>query len=544
MSTVARTLGSGPCNNAGGLGTFDVTDLVRLRRFLMLGAEGGTYYASSQKLTLENAAAVARMLAGGEGATVVAEALDVSVTGRAAKQSPTLFVLAMAARLGDPTTRKAAYTALPKVARTPTMLFEWISYSQAMGEGSGWGRGLRRAVAVIYTAKAPKSLAYWVTKYRSREGWTHRDVLRLAHVKPSSDGQQLVLNYAVKDALVGLEGDESAEAAAARAFLAGVEQARRSEDPAEMVALIAEHGLAREHVPSPLLGSVEVWRALLNANMPMTAMMRNLAKMTSIELLKPLSAETATVCAKLRDPAALRRARVHPFSVLTALKTYERGAGIKGSLTWQPIPEVTKALDDAFYAAFSHVLPTGKRFVIAMDVSGSMTCGDVNGSPGISPRVAAAAMAMATMRTEPRTHPLAFTSTLVPLRINAKMSLDEVVRECNSLPFGGTDCAQPMLWAMENKVKADVFIVYTDCETWAGSVSPADALRRYRQKTGIDARLIVVAMTSGGFTLADPSDAGMLDVVGFDASAPQIIRDFVMGAHGTAATTTAAAASG
>ena len=138
-------------------------------------------------------------------------------------------------------------------------------------------------------------------------------------------------------------------------------------------------------------------------------------------------------------------------------------------LKWQPVPEVTKALDDAFYAAFDHVEPTGKRFVIGMDVSGSMTCGDVNGSPGISPRVAAAAMAMATMRTEPRTHPLAFTSTLVPLRINAKMSLDEVVRECSSLPFGGTDCAQPMLWAMENKVKADVFLVYTDCETWAGT---------------------------------------------------------------------------
>ena len=64
---------------------------------------------TSQKLTLENAAGVAWMLAGGESATVVAEALEVSVTGRAAKQSPTLFVLAMAARLGDPATRKAAY---------------------------------------------------------------------------------------------------------------------------------------------------------------------------------------------------------------------------------------------------------------------------------------------------------------------------------------------------------------------------------------------------------------------------------------------------
>jgi len=95
--------------------------------------------------------------------------------------------------------------------------------------------------------------------------------------------------------------------------------------------------------------------------------------------------------------------------------------------------------------------------------------------------------------------------------------------------FGATDCAQPMLWALHNKVDADVFVVYTDCETWAGSISPAAALKQYRAASGIDARLIVVAMTSGGFSLADPADAGMMDVVGFDAGAPEMMRQFVNG---------------
>jgi len=44
---------------------------------------------------------------------------------------------------------------------------------------------------------------------------------------------------------------------------------------------------------------------------------------------------------------------------------------------------------------------------------------------------------------------------------------------------------------------------------------------------GIAAKLIVVAMTSNGFTIADPDDAGMLDVVGFDTATPQVISDFV-----------------
>lgn len=525
-----QTSGGQVVNNAGGLGTFAVDDMTRFRRFLMLGSENGTYYASQRKLSVENALAVGRLIAGGRGAEVVAECLAVSVAGRAAKQTPTLFVMAMATRLGDKNTRSSAYAALPAIARTPTMLFEYIGYCKVMGEGSGWGRGMRRAISEIYLSKTPRSLAYWVTKYRQREGWSHRDILRLAHVKPNTDGHSLVLNYAAKDALAALasETTESVEASEAREFLTGVEVVRRSEDAQQVIKLVASFGLAREHIPSQLLNNVEVWRALLS-EMPMTAMLRNLAKMTAIGLLCPLTSEVDTVCKRLRNPERLQKARIHPFHVLVALTTYKKGSGIKGSLKWTPVPAIVAALDDAFYASFKFVEPTGKRFVLGMDVSGSMTCGNVNGTPGITPRVAAAAMAMATMRVEPQTHPLAFTSGIVPLEINARMSLDEVINTCNGLPFGGTDCAQPMLWAMANKVEADVFVVYTDCETWSGAISPAQALQQYRKASGIPARLIVVAMTSGGFTLADPDDAGMLDVVGFDANAPQILRDFVIG---------------
>ena len=45
-----------------------------------------------------------------------------------------------------------------------------------------------------------------------------------------------------------------------------------------------------------------------------------------------------------------------------------------------------------------------------------------------------------------------------------------------------------------------------------------------------DAKAVVVGMTSSGFTLADPNDRGMLDVVGFDTSVPAVITDFVRAA--------------
>ena len=85
-----------------------------------------------------------------------------------------------------------------------------------------------------------------------------------------------------------------------------------------------------------------------------------------------------------------------------------------------------------------------------------------------------------------------------------------------------------MLYAIENNLEVDVFIIYTDCETKAGCIHPSKALKNYRDHSGIKAKLIVVAMSSNGVTIADPEDSGMLDIVGFDSAVPQVIREFVL----------------
>ena len=68
-------------------------------------------------------------------------------------------------------------------------------------------------------------------------------------------------------------------------------------------------------------------------------------------------------------------------------------------------------------------------------------------------------------------------------------------------------------------------MIYTDSETWAGQVHPVQALRQYRDRMGVPAKLVVVGMASNGFSIADPNDAGMLDVVGFDTATPQVLAD-------------------
>src|SRR5215467_84660 len=127
-------------NSAGGY-AFPVDDWARLDRFLILGAEGGSYYASEQKLTRENAQAVLRCLQL-DGRRVVSRIVAVSDEGRAPKNDPALFALALAAKLGDVDTRRAAFAALPRVARIGTHLFHFAEYVKALG---GWGRGTMRA---------------------------------------------------------------------------------------------------------------------------------------------------------------------------------------------------------------------------------------------------------------------------------------------------------------------------------------------------------------------------------------------------------------
>jgi 60 kDa SS-A/Ro ribonucleoprotein len=200
---------------------------------------------------------------------------------------------------------------------------------------------------------------------------------------------------------------------------------------------------------------------------------------------------------------------------------------------------VVDALDGAFYLAFGNVTPTRKRTLLALDVSGSMVA-PVHGLPFVSCREATAALALVTAATEPEYRMVGFTngphqsmhaglgSGLTPLTLSPRQRLDDAVATLARLPMGGTDCALPMVVAARERWAVDTFVVYTDNETWAGAIHPAQALRQYRERTGIAAKLVVVAMASNGFSIADPDDAGMLDVVGLDAATPQVIADFAL----------------
>jgi 60 kDa SS-A/Ro ribonucleoprotein len=520
-------------NNAGGF-VWSVDAFTRLRRFLILGVDGPTYYTTERALTKENAEAVLACIAI-DGKRTVDEIVAISVAGRNPKQHAVVFALAACAAAPDDATRTHALGQLDKVCRTGTQLFLFAGYVEQF---RGWGRGLRRAISDWYVDRDADALALQLVKYQQREGWSHRDLLRLAKPQPARDGStDLALRWAVGKA----DGDSIARGPSLiRAF----EAAKVASTPAESAALISAHRLPWEAVKSEHLRSPEVWNTLI-PTMGLGALVRNLGRMTENGTLAPGTRALDTLLARLADSSAIRSARLHPISVLSAMLTYANGKGVRGQLSWTPLPAIVDALDAAFYASFGSVEPAGKRTMLALDVSGSMSGGVVAGVPGLTPKLASAAMAAITLATEPSVSTVAFTcsgkgawasplksvhgSGITPLALSSRQRLDDIVKTVSGLPFYGTDCALPMLYAIDRGLEVDHFVIYTDSETWAGEVHPAQALRRYRERSGIAAKLTVVGMVSNGFTIADPNDAGMLDVVGFDTAAPQLMADFAAG---------------
>lgn len=534
-------------NSAGGY-SWVVDDWTRFDRFLILGAEGGTYHIGEQELVQQNHDAVVRCIQQ-DGVRAVRRIVEISDTGRAPKNDPSIFALALVATHGDNASKALAFQSLDRVCRIGTHLFHFAEYVNAL---RGWGRGLRRAVGRWYVSRDADDLARQAVKYQQRDGWSHSDLLRLSHPKAPSVQHDAVFRWMlagadslgereVKRKVLGeVRVTRYAAVGELPKFIAGFEQAKKASTKDEIIQLILGHELPREAIPTTWLNEVDVWEALLQ-RMPMTALIRNLGKMTSIGLVQPFSDAKKLVIRRLQDKTALQRSRIHPLSVLVAQKTYAQGHGEKGSLRWSPVPAIVDALDAAFYATFRNVEPCGKPLLLALDVSGSMASSHIAGS-SLSAREGSAAMALITAATEPACEIIAFSAperggyggmhgggepgiTRVP--ISPRMRLSDVLRVIEGIPMGGTDCALPMLWAARQKLNVSGFVTYTDSETWAGNIHPAQALRQYRREFVRDAKAVVVGMTSNGFTLADPNDRGMLDVVGFDTTAPAVIADFV-----------------
>jgi 60 kDa SS-A/Ro ribonucleoprotein len=296
--------------NAAGGYVFQIDDWQRLHRFLILGCEGGTYYETERKLTLENASCIKRCLHA-DGRRTVDMIVMVSDRGLAPKNDAAVFALAVATKFGNEATRKYAFSMLDKVCRIGTHLFQFVEFRQAIG--GGWGRGVRQAVANWYNRS---DLILQALKFQQRNGWSHANLLRLAHPTVTDPVQRAVFSAILhpqggperapgtKGAEPAVRGTSAGWAGVTDPLVEGYLKVQAAITSKEAAALITQFRLPREFIPTQFLTEAPVWAALL-PHMPIHALTRNLGNLSKCGLLAPLSDATKLVTERFADGEAL-----------------------------------------------------------------------------------------------------------------------------------------------------------------------------------------------------------------------------------------------
>lgn len=469
---------------------------------------------------------------------------DVSVNNKACRQEPTMFAYAFCMVHGDDVVKNYGYQMLSNICRIPTHLFQFQNYCEELNmqknNKSGWGRRHRMGISKWYNNfadKAPK-LAYLVTKYKKRSKWNHRDIVRLAHVKPMNERIRTILKFIVNkemDDVVTLHEPLDKDHKKVKLFLKAVIEAKECDDKERIMDIIADQELAREHVPNRFLSDKEVWGVLLRT-MPLTAMIRNMGKMTKLGIFEDEQASfyVNLVRQKMKSEA-LQKSKIHPLKVLFALKRYNEGKGDQCKLEWHPNHAITTILEKAFEDSVRLQPRTGKRYLLALSVSGEMKK-QLVGSP-LTASEAAGAMVHTIVKQEDCVKTLLFKNNLERpyiSTIDPDDNLNSIKRKLDLLSSSGGHQVTFSTWARDNN-DFDVVIIFTDTLKREGDSRVAEPFDYLCQSHGVGApnhARVIVAMTdkpNDHVDAVEPCDVQTLHVIGFDPTTPQIINSFING---------------
>lgn len=497
-------------NSAGGV-SFAVGDKEKLERFLMIGTFGGTYYASEKKLTDENTKLILEMIKRSP-RVVLDTTTKFVVEKRLFKQDTALYVLALIITHADQDTKNEAYKMVPSYCFTATHLFTFISMCKDL---RGWSKGLCNAVSRWYTNKDEDTLVYQWLKYRNRAGYTHRDVLRLAHPKAVNKRQNLIFRN-----MVGKD-DKLLDNTQFCAFTEVQKYKEHGHGMSDIVECIQSGKLTWEMVPTELLNDKTVLMQLAST-MPMMALIRNLNRMTWVGLFDRPTATAGAILDKLKNAKEVESSGIHPIFVLNAIKTYSQGKGDLSDNTWTPNQRILDALNVTFELAFKNVQQSFQNVLVAIDASGSM--GSEAAGTKMSCTQLAGALTLVNLRSMPNAKVITFKEKYAEPNFGARTSYDDILAKLGT--SGGTDCGQAFRYALDKALDLDAIVIYTDSETWAGSRTSHDLLAEYKRKHNKDVKVIEVAMVANSFTNY-PTDSNVLRVVGYDANVPELITRFL-----------------
>lgn len=340
------------------------------------------------------------------------------------------------------------------------------------------------------------------------------DVIKMVHPKPSAESRIAIYGYLIgrkynADLLPGVVKEFEA-------FKAG-DRAKIPDVPFQMLTALD-------------LGQAE-WTAIAkNAPWQMTRM--NLNTFARHGVFKD-DAMVNLIADRLRDPAAVKRARVFPYQLLMAYKTVDKHKQVPG--------RVREALQDAMEVAIQNVSKIEGQVYVCLDISGSMQSPVTGLRPGATTAVrcvdVAALVAASVLRQNLSTEVIPFESKVVSVELNPRDSVMTNAQKLSSLPCGGTNCSAPLRWLNQRKAKGDLVIYVSDNESWVdaphygrfgGSRTETMAQWSEFKQRNPEARMVCIDIQPYATTQAAERE-DILNIGGFSDQVFDLVSTFAQG---------------
>jgi 60 kDa SS-A/Ro ribonucleoprotein len=267
------------------------------------------------------------------------------------------------------------------------------------------------------------------------------DIVKMVHPTPLTKSREALYGY-----FIGREHDAEALPQVVRHF-----ETFKAGDRAEL-----------PDVPFQMLTALELgkaeWTAIARrAPWQMTRMNLNTFARHGV-FDEPGMAEL--IAERLRDPRAIRQARVFPYQLMTAY-----------TMTDERVPAIVReALQDAMEIAIANVPMIEGKVYVCPDISGSMHSPVTGYRKGSTTAVrcidVAALVAASILRKNPHAEVIPFESDVVKVRLNARDSVMTNAEKLAELPCGGTNCSAPLAYLNKRGAEGDLVVYVSDNESW------------------------------------------------------------------------------
>ncbi|XP_054273310.1 RNA-binding protein RO60 [Macrosteles quadrilineatus] len=538
----------------------DQRDLLEMRfkRYLHYGSEQPIYKPGDRfhhkSYTEENIPSLKKLIEEDEPEKLIDTMVKVKTDGTSLWPDAIIFAYAYCVCSNKVVLQNAAYKVIRKVCRSPNDITLFVKFYRELRGSKGGGNGFKKAIASWYLVWMPFDLADILFKQKRYHGWTHLDVLRLAHVKPVTIEQTVLLKYAIKGAKRTTEqykDSDNEQVKELLEYMNSVESFRRVSDPEEAAKRVGRELHNIERVPSGLLKYQEVWNQLI-PNMDVRTLLENLQRISIHGFLKGNNITVMSVMDVFNNMRKAEEFKGHPVRVYIELMTYEKAAKYCldiASKMGHPISKITparkppkinlmikNALMTFYLTLHKFQKPTNLRYFVAVDVRSKMTTDRCHGCMHLTPLEAAAAVCLSLTRVESESNITigTFSEEKGDIDVHSFTKDSEIAKfettfSEKSETAGPASVVAAIHWADVKKKPYDVFIILSNYTVLTSGTRVA--IQKYRTDMNLpNAKVVTCSLTGNLRTHKDVEGQNMLCVIGFDEHVPRLIEAFAKGA--------------